>query len=181
MIINNFQKQTQNALKHLKDELASVRANRPTPALIENISVEYYGNRLPIKQLGSIGIVPPRELIIQVWDKTALPPIAKAIESSSLGLSSTTEGNTVKIFLPELSRERREELIRHVKKETEKIRIEIRHLRDETNKKVEEMLRVKEIGEDQKFKLKDSIQKETDKTNEEIEKLLNNKIKEINE
>lgn len=181
MPLQDFQKKSKETTEKLKKELSGIRANRPTTALVENIQVEYYGQKLPLKQIASIGVIPPREITIQAWDKEAVPNIIKSIETSPLGLSANPEGTIVRLHLPELSGERREELSRHVKKETEKYRIELRHLRDEINKKIQKMLDNREISEDAKFKLKNETQKITDKTNEEIEKILDNKMKEINE
>ena len=179
--MEEFKNKTKEVLEKIKKTFSGIRTGRPTTALLENIQIDYYGQKTPLKQIASIGIVPPREITIQAWDKEAVSSIIKAIESSTLGLSANPDGNIVRIHLPELSRERREELSRHIKKETENYRTEIRHFRDEANKKIQKMLDGKEINEDTKFKLKENIQKETDRINVEIEKVLENKIKEINE
>lgn len=181
MITEEFKQKSQQIIKKLKEQLASIRSNRPNSSLIEDIQVEYYGERMTIKQLASLSVTPPREINIQVWDKGAIMAIAKAIESSSLGLSVQADANTLRVHLPELSEERRNELIRYVKKETEQYKIDIRKARDEINKKIQKMHDDHEIGEDSKFKFKEEIQKETDKINSEIEKILENKIREINE
>ncbi len=175
-----FKEHISRIVQTFKKEIAGVRQNRPTPALLEDLRVNYYDQQLTIKQLGSLSIQPPREIDIHVWEKGALAAILKAIEASNLGLSANSEGNVIRVFLPELSKERRGELIRHVKKLAEECRIQMRHFRDEENKKVQKALDSHEIAEDQKFKLKKEIQEETDKVNEEIEKILENKIKEIN-
>ena len=105
--------------------------------------------------------------------------MVKAIETSNLGLSAQADGNLIRIHLPELSSERREELVKHVKRLTEQYRIQLRHFRDEANKKIQKSFDGREINEDQKFKLKESVQEETDKINKEIDNLLNKKIAEI--
>lgn len=165
----------------LKKMYAGVRTSRPQTALVEDIKVDYYGEVLPVKQLGTIGVHPPREIDIQVWDQNAIPLIVKAIEASTLKLSANVSGNSIKINLPELSEERREELIKYVKKATEEHKIQVRHARDEANKDIQAAFDAGEIGEDQKFKLKEGIQKEIDQINETIEGLLGGKIKEIEE
>jgi len=180
-ILEEFKVQSARVIDTFKKEAAAVRANRPNSALVENIKVSYYDQTLPLKQLCSITVIPPREIQLQVWDKEAVQNVAKAIESSSLGISASAEGNILRIHLPELSRERRDELIKHVKQITEQHKIQLRHLRDETNKRIQKSFDGHEVNEDQKFKLKEEIQKETGKTNEEIEKILANKIKEIND
>jgi len=180
-ILEKFKQKLKEIVELLKTELSGVRTNRPSAGLLEDIKVEYYGQTLPIKQLGTVGITPPREIHVQVWDKSAVQHIAKAIESSSLGLSTTAEGSIVRVFLPELSEERREEFIKHVKKISEEFRIEVRHERDEVNKEIEKMESKKEIGEDEKFRLKEKIQSAVEDANKQIEELLERKIKEIKE
>ncbi|MBI5733061.1 ribosome recycling factor [Candidatus Jorgensenbacteria bacterium] len=178
-IIEEFKTQTAQIVAATQRELAGVRTSRPTAALVEDIKVNYYDQQVPLKQIGSIGVTPPREIHIQLWDMSAVSSVIKAIETSSLGLSANTDGNIIRLFLPELSHERREELIRHVKHVVEEHRIKLRHLRDETNKKIQKSFDSNELNEDQKFKLKEEVQKQTDKTNEDIEKILEAKVKEI--
>jgi ribosome recycling factor len=126
-------------------------------------------------------VVPPRTIQIQAWDKEAVNSIAKAIETSSLSLSVSIDGNILRVNLPELSEERRRELVRHVKKVAEEFRISLRLLRDEANKKIQKMLDDDAINENQKFKLREEIQKIVDEVNSAIESALDNKIKEIQE
>ncbi len=171
---------TRPLLESLRQELSGIRANRPTPQLVEDILVDYGGQMLKVKQLGSIGVTPPRELQISVWDKSVVQGVAKAIENSSLKLNPSVEGNVVHLRLPPLTEERREELTKIVKAAAEKIRIKLRNLRDETNKKIEESFKAKTINEDQKFKGKKRVQEAVDKTNKDIDALLNSKIAEIN-
>src|SRR3989344_2692497 len=174
--MEEFQLKLSGIIKQLKEQLAGIRGGRPNPKLIENIEIEYFGQKL-----GSINIVPPTTIQISAWDKNAVSAIAKAIESSNLNVSANTEGNLIRINLPPLSSERRQELIKIIKKETEESKIKIRHSRDEMNKKINLQTEEGEITEDDKFKSKEEIQKTVDKTNEEIEKILENKIKEIEE
>jgi ribosome recycling factor len=179
--IEEFKGNLARVLQECKRELGGIRANRPSTALIEDIKVHHYGQLTPLKHMGSISIAPPRELSVQFWDATAVAPAAKAIESSSLGLTANIDGNRIRIFLPELSTERRDELVKHVKKITEQFRIQVRHHRDAANKQVEVMLGASEIGEDQKFRMREDIQKQTEAINKEIESNLNAKIAEIEE
>jgi len=180
-ILKDLETKTGEAIKYFKDRLSAIRGSRPSPKLIENILVDYFGQKLPIKQLASIGVVPPREIQLTVWDKQAAGIIAKAVEGSGLNVSANIEGNVIRINLPPLSEERRQEFIKLVKKEAEETRIKIRALRDEINKKINQDFEAKKITEDDKFQLKEKVQETIDKTNEEIEKLLENKIREINE
>ncbi len=180
-IIQDLEFKTNEAIKFFKEQLAGIRGGRPNAKLVEDITVDYFDQKLNIKQLGSINILPPREIQISVWDKNAAAAVLKAIESSNLNAGSNLEGNLIRISLPPLSGERRQELIKIVKKEAEEARIKIRSMRDEINKEINRQLEEKEISEDQKFKLKEKVQQNIDKINEEIEKILENKIKEIEE
>lgn len=169
------------SIKHFKEQIAAIRGNRPNPKLVEDILVDYSGQKLSVKQLGSISVVLPNGIQISVWDKQTVGGIVKAIESSNLNVSASADGNSIRINLPPLSSERRQELIKVVKKEAEEAKIKIRHLRDEANKKINRQADEGEITEDDKFKFKKDAQKAVDKGNEEIEKILGNKIKEIEE
>lgn len=180
-IIEEFKTKAGHIIENFRAETRKVRTGRPTPVLVEDIKVNYYEKPTPLKQLASISITPPREINIQVWDKAAVPNVAKAIETSSLGLSASVDGNIIRVHLPELSEERRQELIKHVKHSAEEHRIQLRHLRDETNKKIEHSFKEGEMNEDQKFKLKEAVQKQVDQMNDSVEEALEAKIKEINE
>jgi ribosome recycling factor len=180
-LVKDLEKNLRVAVDGLKTELAGVRTNRPNPKLIEDIKVDYMGQQLTLKQLGSISIIPPREIDVSVWDKSAVPSVAKAIETSGRGLTANTDGNLIRINLPTLTDERRQELIKVVKSTTEQVKIKVRGLRDDANKQVESSFKAKQISEDQKFKTREQIQKAVDKINAEIETLLAGKIKEINE
>ena len=179
MSIDEFKNKSQGNTQAFKKEAGALRTNRPSPALLEDLKVTCYNQVLHLKQVGSINIIPPREISIQVWDKAVIGEVVRAIEASPLGVSVNVDGNIIKAHLPELSQERREEIIRHVKKLAEQFRIQLRHLRDESNKSVQKSFEANEINEDQKFKLKEEIQKAVDKSNGEIENILENKIKEI--
>lgn len=179
--LDEFKTGIAGALQELKKEVGGVRANRPSATLLEDIKVNYYGEQTPMKHLGSVSVQPPRELIIQIWDAGAVASAAKAIESTALGLTPNIEGNTIRIFLPELSSERREELKKYVKKIAEQFRIQVRQLREAANKTIESQFDEGELGEDQKFKLKEDVQKHTETTNKEIEKVVDAKMVEIDE
>ncbi len=176
-----LEKSARVAVDALKSELAGIRTNRPSPKLVEDIKVSYMERQFTVKQLGSISIVPPREIDINVWDPSALPAVAKAIETSGMGLTANTSGNLIRINLPTLTEERRQEIIKLVKKSTEETKIRLRALRDEANKKIDSAFKAKTISEDQKFKAREQVQKAVDKLNAEVETLLAGKIKEISE
>ena len=181
----DFVKELEQKLKvvvdSFKQELFGIRTNRPTAKLVEDIRVDYAGQSLMIKQLGSISIIPPKEIDISVWDSSAVASIAKALESSKLGISANIDGNLIRINLPSLTQERRDELAKLVKSIAEQNRIKIRAGRDDANKKIEQLFKESKISEDQKFKDRKKIQEAVDKVNNGIEALLAGKIKEINE
>ncbi len=182
--MDNYKQKTESVTIKLKEELGTIRANRPTPALVEDIEVEYYGTKMPLKQAGAISLKPPREIQIQAWDKAGADAIIKGIEEShkksSLG-SISADGLTVRMFLPELSVERRQELSKLVKKTVESYRIQIRTAREDANKAIDVAAKRGELTEDDKFQEKEKIQKETEKANEQIEEILERKLTEINE
>lgn len=180
-IIKDLENRTRPILDALRQEFITLRANRPNPKLVEDIKVDYFDQKLTVKQLGSISVVPPKEIDIQVWDKNAVAAVAKAVEASSLGVSANIDGNLIRINLPTLTDERRQELSKLVKSVSEQTKIKIRNLRDDSNKKIEQAFKDKKISEDQKFKLKKQIQDIVDKVNKDTENLLAAKIKEINE
>lgn len=179
--MKDFEGGAKPALDGLKAELSGIRTNRPHPGLIEDIKVDYMGQSLMIKQLGSISIIPPREINVSVWDAAALPSVVKAIETSGRGLTANVSGNLIRINLPTMTDERRAELSKLVKSTVEQVKIKIRSLREDANKRVEAAFKAKTLSEDQKFKTKEQIQKSVDKINAEIENLLVGKLKEISE
>lgn len=178
--LKEFESKSSELIKYFKDQLAGIRGGRPTTKLVENIPVEYLGQKLRVLQLGSISIILPREIQILAWDRGAVSNVQKAVESS-LKLKVNIEDNLIRINLPPLSEERRLELAKVVRKEAEEAKIKLRSFRDEILKKVKRQEEEGEITEDDKFKAKNRIEEITKKTNEEIDKILGNKIKEINE
>lgn len=180
-VIKDFEARLKAAVAELRQEFLGIRSNRPTPQLLDNIKVDYFGQALPIKQLGTIGVSLPREIYVTVWDKNAAPAVAKAIEISPLRLNPSVDGNVVRMILPPLTEERKLELIRLVKSIAEKTRIRMRSGRDETNKRIDKAFAEKQVSEDQKFKLKKLVQEAVGKTDKEIEELVAAKAKEISE
>ncbi|MBT9151457.1 MAG: Ribosome-recycling factor [candidate division WS2 bacterium] len=172
--LKDFQDKIDSLVFSLKEELSVLRTNRPTPKLIENLYASYAGQELQVKQLGSITVSPPRDLILTLWDKSAIGPAAKAIESANLGVGVSAEANAVRVKLPELTNERKEKLIKIIKSTTEELRIKMRIERDSVNKKING-----EPDKDRKFKLKEELQKKVDKFNETVDELVTVKIKEI--
>ena len=176
--LKELEKNFNTLILKFKDELASVRTNRPTPKLVESIKVVEFtkgsGQPLTINQLGSISIEPPRNIIIAPWSKDTAPVIAKAIDTASIGVSATVQGNIVRVTLPDLTEERRQELIKLVKSMAEETRIRMRIERDEVNKVIS-----KEPDKDEKFRAKEELQKLVDNFNKEIDAVIEVKVSEI--
>jgi len=166
-------------LEFYKNDIAAVRTNRATPALVENVPVDYYDQKLKIKELASITVPEPRTIVIQPWDKGALGPIAAAITKSNLGLNPAIDGNAVRLVLPPLTEESRRELAKLLKRKTEEARIKIRRTREEAWDKIQRMERDGEIPEDDKFWAKDELQKIIGEYNKKIEELEKKKEAEL--
>ena len=177
--IKDFEASLKAVLGRLKEEFPAIRGKRPSVELLENLKVNCYDQLLTIQQMGSLSVKPPREIEIHIWDKEAVHPVMKAIEDAKIGLSVTSEGNLLRVFLPTLTDERRQELIRHAKKTAEAERIQIRGMRDEAIKKCKTAEEKKEISEDSFFKAKEKLQKTIDEVNKHVESALEEKIQEI--
>ena len=165
--MDDFKQELNKIFDHLRDEMMSLRTGRATPALIEDLEVEYYGSKTPLKAIAAISAPEPRQLAIQPWDKQAIPDIERAIQASQLGLNPIAEGNMIRISIPPLTEERRKDMVRMLGKHVEAARIRVRQERDEALKR--EVQGNDDAGEDEKFRLKNEIQKLTDETNEKIE------------
>jgi len=179
IVIKNLENALAEAMARLTGELQTVRSNRPSVGLIEDIKVDYYGQLLPVKQLGSLSLRPPRDIEINVWDKNAVSSVMKGIEGAKMGLSLRNDGNSIWVSLPPLTEERRAEFMKLAKKMVEASRIQVRGFRDEANKKIKALEEGKEIGEDELFKGKEKVQKMVDETNKKIEAELNSKLEEL--
>lgn len=163
----------------IKREFASLRAGRATPALLDKIMVSYYGNPVPIKQIANISAPEARLLLIQPWDKTSLPEIEKAILKSDLGINPNSDGTVIRLNIPQLTRERRADLVKILKKKTEEGRVAIRNIRRDTNDLFKQQQKNGEISDDDWRRLQDEVQKLTDKHIKEIDSLAKIKEQEI--
>jgi ribosome recycling factor len=180
-ILKEIEKSAAGALSAFSGELAGVRTSRPSPALAEDIKIDYFGQQVPVKQLGSLSIVPPREMVISLWDPSGTAVVAKALEDSKRGFGVSVRGNSVVVTLPPLSQDRREELIKVAKTMAEQTKIRLRGLRDDANKKLSASKTAKTITEDMEFRGKKKVQETIDRANKDIEASVDKKIKEINE
>lgn len=180
-VLEDGERRMKKSIETLKSELAKLRAGRASPSILDPVKVDYYGTQVPLRQIASILAPEPRLLVVQPWDKNALPEIEKAIRASGLGLNPKTEKGIIKIPIPPLSEERRQELSKLVKKMLEDIKIAIRNIRRDMMEKVKKFEKDKIISEDDRIRYEKEIQKVTDKHIEEAEKIADEKIKEIME
>ncbi|MEC0373053.1 ribosome recycling factor [Paenibacillus chibensis] len=170
----------EKAIGALKRDLATLRAGRATPALLDRIQVEYYGAMTPLNQLANINTPDTRTLMIQPWDKSSLSDIERAIMKSDLGLTPANDGNTIRLVIPPLTEERRTELVKMTKKFGEEAKVAIRNIRRDANDDIKKMEKT-DISEDESRRHQDDIQKTTDKFIAEVDKVLVAKEKEIME
>lgn len=178
-IIKELEKRIQTLVAAFSQEVGGMRSNRPSPALVEDLKIEYFGSQVPIKQLGNISAVPPRELIISLWDPGSAAQVAKAIDEAKRGFTASVNGGTIRINLPPLSEERRVEMVKILKFVAEDARVKVRSARDDANKKVEAGESAGAITEDQRFRGKKKIQEIVDKGNKDIEAQVEKKSKEF--
>ncbi|EPY2285654.1 ribosome recycling factor [Clostridium sporogenes] len=162
----------------LKRELASMKAGRANPAMLDRIEAEYYGSMTPINQLGNISVPEARVLLIQPWDKSALSAIEKAILKSDLGLNPSNDGTVIRLVIPELTEETRKNIVKTVKKTGEEAKVAIRSIRRDCNDDVKN-LKKDDVSEDDIKKAEDDIQKKTDKYIKEVDSIISTKEKEI--
>lgn len=177
--MEEFKQKLEKILKRFKNELLSLRTGRATPALVEDLEVDYYGSKTPLKAVASISSPGPRELLIQPWDKNVIPAVEKALQGSSLGLNPITDRDAIRLTIPALTEERRKELVKMLGRYSEDARIQVRREREEVLKEVERKEKNGEVSEDEKFRQKNEVQKIIDETNKKIEETGLTKEKEI--
>lgn len=169
------------ALDVLRKEYGSLRAGRATPALLDKITVDYYGTPTPINQVANISVPEPRMIVLQPWEKSMFNAIEKAILKSDLGLTPSSDGSVIRLTIPQLTKERRSELVKVVHKKAEESRVAIRNLRRDANDSIKKLEKDKTISEDETKKAQDDIQKLTDKYIKEIDTVMAAKEKEVME
>ena len=182
MNVKDIIKETENKMKKtvesVKREFSEVRTGRAHPGLIEGLHIDYYGTPTLLKQIASISIPDPITVVIQPWDASAIVEIEKAIANSRLGVSPTTDGKIVRLSLPPLSTERREELKKVVKEMAENGRVSLRTIRRDANEKIKKETT---LAEDMSFRSQEEVQKLTDRFIKEVDAILTEKSKELSE
>lgn len=177
--LKTIEEKMKNSIKMFRSDLATVRTGHASPALVEHIRVEYAGVPLPLNQLAGISAPEAGLLVIQPWDKGSLRDIEKAISKSELGLNPSNDGSIIRIAIPPLSEERRQELIKIVHRRTEERRVVIRNLRHEALGEIKKLEKDKAISQDEQKRAQDQLQKLTDFHIMEAEKLSKDKEKEL--
>jgi ribosome recycling factor len=166
-------------LDNLQKEFQKLRTSRANPAMVEDLKVNYYNTAMTVKQLASISVPEPRQLLVTPWDKNALAPVEKAIRDSDLGFNPTNEGDKIRVTIPELTEERRRELAKIAGRIAEEARIKLRSMREDLMKEIKKQEEAKVISEDDKFRLHNKLQETVEDYNKKIKELAEAKEKEI--
>ncbi|MDR3541085.1 MAG: ribosome recycling factor [Desulfosporosinus sp.] len=180
-VIKDAEERMHKGVDALRREYATIRAGRANPSVLDKVMVEYYGTPTPINQLANISAPEPRMLVIQAWDRTVLPAIEKAIMKSDLGLNPSSDGTVIRLIIPQLTAQRRAELVKKVKKEAEEARVAVRNVRRDVNDKLKKLEKDHDASEDDIKRAQEDVQKMTDKIIKEIEHVMETKESEITE
>ena len=178
-VIKKCEEKRTKTCENLDGEFANIRAGRANPNLLNRIMVEYYGTPTPMQQVGNISVPEPRIIQINPWEKSLLKAIEKAILASDLGITPTNDGTSIRLVFPELTEERRKELVKDIKKKGEAAKVAVRNVRRDANDTLKKMEKSTDITEDERKEGEEKIQKMTDKYVAKIDKSVENKSKEI--
>ena len=176
-----YEEKMSNCVNHLSRELASIRAGRANPAVLDKVTVDYYGSPTPINQIAAVGVAEARILTISPWDRQMLKPISKAIQQSDIGINPIDDGQMIRLTFPAPTEERRKQLTKDVQKQGEEAKVAVRNVRRDAMDKFKAMKKGGELTEDDQKKLEEEIQKITDKLVKQIDGICADKNKEIME
>ena len=176
-----FEEKMKSAVEHLERELKTVRAGRANPGVLDKVTVDYYGSPTPIQQIAAIASPDPRQLVITPWDGTALKPIERAIQESDLGINPQNDGKSIRLNFPQLTEERRKELVKQIHKYSETGKVAIRNIRRDAMDKFKAQKKKSEITEDDLKIIEKDLQKLTDDYIKEVERIADEKEKELME
>jgi ribosome recycling factor len=177
--INELKRRMQGALQVLKQELGGLRTGRASTGLLDHIQAEVYGAHMPLNQLASISVPEPRLITVQVWDKSALHAVEKAIVAANIGLTPNTEGQLIRLRVPELNQERRKELVKVAHKYAETARVAVRHVRRDGMEALKKMEKDGKMSRDEHDRMTEEVQKATDQAIADVDQALATKEKEI--
>lgn len=178
-IIVKSEEQMKKSISFLKEDLSSIRAGKANPKLVDKIQVSYYGTMTPIAQVANISIPEPRAILIQPWDASLIKEIEKAIMASELGITPSNDGKLIRLVIPQLTEERRKDLLKVIKKETDNGKIAIRNIRRDAIEVFKKQEKSSEITKDDLKKAEDEMQKLTDKYSKLVDDVYKDKEKEI--
>ncbi len=177
--IKLFDEKMTKTYNNLLSEFATVRAGRANPNVLNKIKVDYYGTPTPLQQVGNITVPEPRILQIQPWEASMVKKIEKAIQTSDLGINPSNDGRIIRLVFPELTEERRKDLVKDIRKKGEAGKVAVRNIRRDANDYLKKLGKTPDVSEDEVKDLEDKIQKMTDKYIKEIDKAVEEKSKEI--
>ncbi|MDY7032499.1 MAG: ribosome recycling factor [Thermodesulfobacteriota bacterium] len=178
-VIQELKSSMEKAIEVLRRELSRVRTGRASLSLLDGIKVEYYGEHTPLNQVATLSVPEAKLIMIQPWDNSIIGNIERAIQKSGLGLTPNSDGKIIRIPIPTLTEERRQELVKVVRKMTEDCKVSLRNARRESNSLLKDLKKEKEISEDEQHKLQNDVQKITDEYVEKSEEILKAKEKEV--
>ncbi len=180
-LLNETRSKMDKAVDHLGREFKKVRTGRANPSMLDSVMVDYYGNPTPVNQVGNVTVPEPQMIVITPWEKNILSEIERAIQKADLGITPQNDGNVVRLPIPPLTEERRKDLVKQVKKMTEESKVGIRAARKDANDALKQMLKDKEISEDDEKKQLVKVQELTDVVNKKVDELTDEKEKELME
>lgn len=174
-----YDEKMEKAVDFLVSDYAGIRAGRANPHVLDKIRVDYYGTPTPLQSVGNITVPEPRMIQIAPWEKSMIKEIEKAIMTSDLGINPNNDGSVIRLIFPELTEERRKELVKDIKKKGEDAKVAIRNIRRDGNDALKKLGKSSEVSEDEVKDLEDKLQKVTDKYIKDVDKLIEDKSKEI--
>lgn len=177
--IEQFEVKMQKSLDSLNEEFTAIRAGRANPRILDKLKVDYYGTPSGIQSVANVSVPEARVIMIQPWESSLIKEIEKAILTSDLGLTPSNDGKVIRLVFPELTEERRKELVKDVKKKAEAAKVAIRNIRRDANDAIKKLSKANEISEDEVKNLEDQVQKVTDKFVAEVDKAMEAKSKEV--
>ncbi|MFA6184171.1 MAG: ribosome recycling factor [Parcubacteria group bacterium] len=178
-VIEDKRTDLNGAIEHFKVEMSKIRTGRANPSIIEDLLIDYYGTKTPLKQIANINVPEPRTLLVQPWSRDSLTNIEAAIKISDLNLSPNNDGEVIRINIPALNEERRIELVKTLNKKAEEARISIRNIREDIWQELQEMEKAGKIAEDDKFRGKERLQETVNEYNKKVDELREKKEQDI--
>lgn len=178
-LVTKSEETMKKSINFLKEDLATIRAGKANPKLLDKIQVSYYGSMTPLNQVANISVPEPRSIIIQPWDSSLIKEIEKAIMTSELGINPSNDGKMIRLVIPPLTEERRRDLIKQIKKEVENAKVAIRNIRRDTNEDLKKLEKSSELTKDDLKKAEEDMQKLTDKYIKFTDDIYRDKEKEI--